>query len=96
MIVHARHQHRARRRAERRGIEVRHAQAVFREAVEIRRVDFAAERADVRVAEIVGDDQQHVRALVGGMGAGCHEHGRCDRACADEVLHGVSVNVVLV
>ena len=55
---------RARRRAERRGVEVGVPQAVLRDAVERRRGDDATEGGGRPVADVVGDDEQHVgRAL---------------------------------
>ena len=58
-------QRRARRRAQRRRIEVGVAQAVVGDAVERRRRDHAAEGAGDAEAGIVGHDQQHVRRALG-------------------------------
>ena len=64
MGVDAGEQHRARGRARGRDEEAREQQARARERVEVRRADLAARDAQVRVAEVVGDDQQDARARV--------------------------------
>ena len=64
VMVAAGDQRRARRRAERRGVEIRVAQPAVRDAIERRRRDDAAERARRAEAGVVRHDQQHVgRAL---------------------------------
>ena len=60
VMVDAGHQHRARRRTGRRGMEVGEAHAGVGKAIEIRRLDFAAERAEIGKAEIVRDDDEEV------------------------------------
>ena len=55
----------ARRRAQRRRVEVGVAQAVRGDAVEVRRRDHAAEGAGDAEAGVVGHDQQHVRRALG-------------------------------
>src|SRR5581483_654391 len=49
------------RRAQRRGVEVRVAQAVPREPVEVGGFDVRAEAAELRVADVVEHDEQDVR-----------------------------------
>jgi flavin-binding protein dodecin len=66
--VDAGEQHRASRRAGRRDEEAREQQAGARERVEVRRADLGAGHAEVGVAEIVRDDQQHVRPRLLGRG----------------------------
>ncbi len=61
MVVAPGDQRGARRRAERRGMELGVAQPVGRDLVERRRRDDAAEGAGDAVARVVGDDQQDVR-----------------------------------
>ena len=61
MVVAPGEQGRARRRAQRRRVELRVAQARVRDAIQGRRRDHAAEGARRAEADIVGDDQQHVR-----------------------------------
>ena len=64
VVIATRDQGRARRRAERRGVEIRVTQPVLRDAIQRRGRDDAAERARRAEAAIVGHDEQHVgRAL---------------------------------
>ena len=64
VVVAAGDERGARRRAERRGVKVGVAQAILGDAVERRRGDDAAEGGGRPVADVVGDDEQHVgRAL---------------------------------
>ena len=64
VMVAAGDQGRARRRAERRGVEIRVTQPGLRDAIQRRRRDDAAERARRTEAAIVGHDEQHIgRAL---------------------------------
>ncbi len=82
MIVDPAHQHRSRRRTGRRGVEPGEAHARERQLVEVGRVDVAAERAEIRPAEIIRDDQQDVRSLCRGQcgrRCGCS---RGDKVCA--------------
>ncbi len=55
----------ARRRAERRGVELRVAQPGLGDAVQRRRRNDAAEGARRAEADVVGHDQQHVRRALG-------------------------------
>ena len=73
VVVAAGDQRRARRRAERGGMELRVAQARFREPIHRRRRDDAAKGAGDAVALIVGHDQQHVGRALGGTIVGGQE-----------------------
>ena len=61
VVIRAGHQHRAGRRAARCRVEVCQAQAASGEPVEMGRGDLTAKAAQVRVTQIVGNDQQDVR-----------------------------------
>ena len=64
VVIATRDQGRARRRAERRGVEIRVAQPGLRDAIQRRGRDDAAERARRAEAAIVRHDEQHIgRAL---------------------------------
>ena len=65
VVVAAGDERRARRRAERGGVELRVAQARLRDAIHGRRRDDAAKGAADAVALIVGHDQQHVGRALG-------------------------------
>ena len=65
VVVAAGDQRRARRRAERGGMELRVAQPRLRDAIQGRRRDDAAERARRAEADVVGHDQQHVGRALG-------------------------------
>ena len=65
VVIAPREQRRARRRAQRRGVEARVAQALLRHAVERGRRHLAAERAELPVARIVDQDQHDVRRALG-------------------------------
>ncbi|MND98574.1 hypothetical protein D3C80_909330 [compost metagenome] len=56
VVVGTGEQHRAGRRAGRRGVEVGQAQAIVGQCIEVRRVDFATEGADVGKAQVIGQD----------------------------------------
>ncbi|MNN25562.1 hypothetical protein D3C81_1390400 [compost metagenome] len=56
VVVGTGEQHRTGRRAGRRGVEVGQAQAIVGQCIEIRRVDFATEGADVGKAQVIGQD----------------------------------------
>ena len=64
VMVAAGDERRARRRAQRRRVEVRVAEAVVGDPVERRRRDHATERRRRTEAHVVGDDQQHVRCAL--------------------------------
>ena len=66
MRVQTREQRRARRTAARRVVELREAQAVTGQPVQMGRVDFAAVAADVGIAHVVVEDQKNVRTLAHG------------------------------
>lgn len=63
VVVGAGQQHRTGWRAGRRGVEIGQTQAVAGQGIEVRRGDFATERAEVGEAEIVGQNHQKVGAL---------------------------------
>ncbi len=65
VMIAAGDERRARRRAERRGMELRVAQPGLRDAVQRRRRDDAAEGARRAEADVVGHDQQHVGRAFG-------------------------------
>ena len=60
VVVAAGEQARARRRAERRGVEVREPHTAGREAVDVGGGDVGAVAADLREADVVEHDEQHV------------------------------------
>ena len=64
VVVRAGEQLGPRHGAERRGVEVGQPQAAVGQLVQVRRADLAAERPQVREAEIVGHDHQEVRPPV--------------------------------
>ncbi len=84
VVVHARQQARARRRAERGGVEVRQAHARRRERVDVRRVDLGAVAAELREADVVQHDQQHVGRTVGRLHALGPSRGRVAPVPADD------------
>ena len=63
VIVRSREQHRSGRRARWSDVETRRAQSASGERIEIRRLDLPSEKAEVRIAQVVGYDQQDVRLL---------------------------------
>ena len=60
MAVDAGHQHRARRRADRRGVEIGKERTPGRQRVDIRRFNLAAIGAEIAEADIVGKDQHKI------------------------------------
>ena len=72
VVVAAGDQRRARRRAERGGVELRVAQPRLGDAIHGRRRDDAAKGARHAVALIVGHDEQHVRRAFGRHHRGGH------------------------
>jgi hypothetical protein len=60
-------------------MKVAQPHTLFRQIVERRRRDLSTKRTDIRVTEVVGDDQQNIRPL-GGCGfanlMAAHEHNR--------------------
>ena len=46
------------------GVEVRQAHAFERQRIQVRRGDLPAERAKVGIAQVVGEDEQDVRAII--------------------------------
>jgi hypothetical protein len=61
MIVHAGQQHRARRRAERRGVVMREQRPAARERVDVRRARLAAIDAEVHEGRVVDEQDNEVR-----------------------------------
>ena len=61
MGVHTRHEHRASRRATGMRVKVGEAHAALSERVDIRRGDFSAKSAEIRVAEIISQNNHNVR-----------------------------------
>ena len=87
VMVGARDQHRSRDGADGADVVIREDRPVGHQRVEVRGVDVAAERVNVGVPEVVGDDQKNVRRLHvpgvgrgnGRVGAGVAGGGRLDR-----------------
>ncbi len=73
--MHAGHEHAARRRADGvAGVALCQAHAVFGDLVDVGRADFGlAERADVAVTEVIGDEEDDVGPIGGRGGQGEHE-----------------------
>jgi len=99
VVVGARHQHRARRRTERRGVELGHLDPAVGQGVEVGGGDFAAIAAEVGVAEVVGHDQQDVGAVrlrrrggVAGLDAD-GERGHRDQQCRERCFHCLSPGI---
>ncbi|MGF6299208.1 hypothetical protein OKW42_002538 [Paraburkholderia sp. WC7.3d] len=80
MMIGARDQHRTRDRADGAGVVIGQDAAALHERIEVGRVDFAAERVNVGVAEVVGHDVKDVRPLLRddwrGRGHGARRGGR--------------------
>ena len=70
VMVAAREQRGARRRAERRDVEVRVAQTTGGQSVDVRSGDVRPEATEVGEAEVVQQDHDHVRRVVAGVGRG--------------------------
>ncbi len=65
--ITAGHQRRARRRADRGGVEAGQLASLGRHAIEVRRaIELGAERPDVRIAEVVDVDDDEIRTGFGG------------------------------
>ena len=63
VVHHPRLQHRARRRARPRDMEVRETHPRFCQCVDVRRRDFGAKRTDVRKAPVVGEQDHDIGVL---------------------------------
>jgi hypothetical protein len=76
-------------------MKVAQLHALFRQIVERRRRDLSTKRTDIRVTEVVGDDQQNIRPL-GGCGFAnlmtVHEHNR--HGCYPDEKKGISYHDV--
>jgi hypothetical protein len=89
VVIGAGKQLRAGRRARQARIELRQHHAATRERVDVRRRDFTAESADVRVSEVVRDDQQNIRSSL--RWARGRRSGRLRVLCG---RHGALVSIV--
>ena len=92
--VAPRQQRRPRRRAHRRDVEVRVAEALRREPVEMRRLDLGAVAPEIGEAEVVGEHDDDVRRALGRRGARRPPRlrgrdGAADRALESRVGAGV-------
>ncbi len=67
VVVAPRQERRPRRRAERRDVEVREAQPARGQPVDVRRVDVGPEAPEVGVAQVVEQDDHHVRGVLARM-----------------------------
>ncbi len=74
-------------------IELRESQAVRREFVDIRSIDFAAVAADVRLAHVIRHDHHEIGATVG-VSKCCQQHGSA--TCIRSSNRRLPIEVVLI
>jgi len=90
LLIAAADQHRSRRRAVRCGVEVGQPGAILRKAVDVGRLDVRRPiAANVTIADVVGDDQDHVRTRglgLRGGGRGTGKDGEERECCAHDYL----------
>ncbi|MNO70235.1 hypothetical protein D3C76_611100 [compost metagenome] len=77
VVVGAGHQHRARNRTGRRGVQVGELQAIPGQLIQGGRIDFAAVAAQVGITQVIGDDQQDIGLCRVGAG----RHGQAAAQC---------------